>query len=120
MGRNDHRAVGFDCDDRCFMSEFFRLCKAFEVPDPGRVTVDVNNRLIVLVHLDGTFYALDDTCSGHNGMLGKGLLEGYQIICPCHGAHFDVRTGHVLNMRDMPGTQVHDVEVEGNDVFVKI
>jgi len=120
MRCTDHCAVGLNYDNKCFMSEFFRVCRTFEVPDPGLATVDVDNRLIVLVHLNGKFYALDDACSQNSGMLGKGLLEGYQIICPCHGAHFDVRTGHVLNMRDMPGTQVHDVEVEGNDVFVKI
>jgi 3-phenylpropionate/trans-cinnamate dioxygenase ferredoxin component len=117
---NGHPAIVFYCDDKCLMSKFFRVCKTFEVPDPGQTPVDVDQHPIVLVHLDGTFYALDDACSRHNGMLGKGLLEGHQIICPCHGAHFDVRTGQVLDMPDIPGTLVHEVEVEGTDVFVKV
>jgi 3-phenylpropionate/trans-cinnamate dioxygenase ferredoxin subunit len=100
------------------MSEFFRVCKTSDVPDPGRATIDVANHLIVLVHLDGEFYALDDACTHKNGILGEGLLEGDQIICPCHGARFDVRTGQVVNIPDIPATQVHEVKVEGNDVFV--
>jgi 3-phenylpropionate/trans-cinnamate dioxygenase ferredoxin subunit len=102
------------------MSEFFRVCKTSDVPDPGREVIEVNNHLIVLIHLNGKYYALDDACTHKNGPLGEGILENHQIICPCHGARFDVRTGRSLTMPAISATQVHEVKVEGNDVFVRI
>jgi nitrite reductase/ring-hydroxylating ferredoxin subunit len=73
-----------------------------------------------MIHLNGIFYALDDACTHKSGLLSEGILENHQIICLCHGARFDVRTGQALNMPTIPANQVHEVKVEGNDVFVRI
>src|SRR3989304_6453693 len=102
------------------MSELFRLCKISDVPDPGKAVFEVHGRFIVLIHLNGEFYALDDLCTHDGGPLGEGGREGYQIICPRHGARFDVRTGQALTMPAVSATTAHEVVVEGNDVFVKI
>ena len=102
------------------MSEFFRVCKTSDVPDPGKAVFEVDERFIVLIHLEGEFYALDDACTHDGGPLGEGNLEGYQIICPRHGARFDVRTGQALTMPAVHATVVHEVMVKGNDVFVKL
>jgi 3-phenylpropionate/trans-cinnamate dioxygenase ferredoxin component len=102
------------------MSEMYRVCKISDVPDPGMSVFEVEERFIVLIHMDGQFYALDDTCTHDGGPLGEGELEGFQIICPRHGARFDVRTGQALTMPAVHATSAHDVMVEGNDVFVKI
>jgi 3-phenylpropionate/trans-cinnamate dioxygenase ferredoxin subunit len=102
------------------MSEFYRVCKTSDVPDPGQAVFEVDDRFIVMIHLDGQFYALDDACTHDGGPLGEGILEGFQIICPRHGARFDVRTGQAMSMPAVHGTTSHEVKVEGNDVFVKI
>jgi len=102
------------------MSEFLRVCKTADVPDPGKTVFEVDDRFIVLIHLDGEFYALDDACTHDGGPLGDGLLEGSQIICPRHGAIFDVRTGQALCMPAVQATTAHEVKVECDDVFVRI
>jgi 3-phenylpropionate/trans-cinnamate dioxygenase ferredoxin component len=102
------------------MSEFYRICKKADIPDPGRAVFEIDQRFIVLIHLDGEFFALDDTCTHDGGPLGEGFLEGYQIICPRHGARFDVRTGQAMAMPAVHGIAAHQVQVEGNDVFVKL
>ncbi len=102
------------------MSELFRLCKTSDVTDPGKAVFEVNGHFIVLIHLDGEFYALDDTCTHDGGPLGDGELEGFQLICPRHGARFDVRTGQALTMPAVSATTAHEIEVEGNDVFVRL
>jgi 3-phenylpropionate/trans-cinnamate dioxygenase ferredoxin component len=102
------------------MSEFYRVSKIADVPDPGRAVFEVEDRFVVLIHLDGVFYALDDACTHDGGPLGEGILEGFQIICPRHGARFDVRTGQALTMPAVHATAAHEVRVEGNDVFVKL
>jgi 3-phenylpropionate/trans-cinnamate dioxygenase ferredoxin component len=106
--------------ERGIMSEFFRVCKIADVPDPGRAVFEVEDCFIVLIHFDGEFYALDDTCTHDGGPLGEGFLEGDQIICPRHGARFDIRTGLALCMPAVHATTAYEVKVDGNDVFVRI
>jgi 3-phenylpropionate/trans-cinnamate dioxygenase ferredoxin subunit len=102
------------------MSEFVRVAKVTDIPDPGKQTVEVNDRLVLLVHVNGQFYCIDDVCTHDGGALGDGRLCGYEIACPRHGAKFDVRNGHVLTMPATENTGAHDVRVEGTDVLVRI
>ena len=102
------------------MSDFARVCNVADVPDPGKRIFELGERYIVLFHVDGQFYALDDVCTHDGGPLGEGFLEGFTIACPRHGAKFDIRDGRVLCMPAVIGTPSHDVKVEGDEVFVRI
>ncbi len=102
------------------MAKFVRVCKVSEVPDPGRKLLEVGDRTVVLFHLEGEFYAIDDVCTHDDGPLGEGELEGYSIICPRHGARFDVRTGHAQTMPAVRSTAAYETKVEGEDVLLKV
>jgi 3-phenylpropionate/trans-cinnamate dioxygenase ferredoxin component len=52
--------------------------------------------------------------------LGEGDIDGFQIICPRHGARFDIKTGQALTMPAVNATPAHEVKVEGDEVWVKI
>lgn len=49
--------------------------------------------MVALVHVDGTFYALDGVCPHQGGPLGQGELCDHLVTCPWHGWQFDVRSG---------------------------
>ncbi len=102
------------------MSDFVRIAKVQDVPDPGKTIVEVEERLIGLFHVDGQFYALDDICTHDDGPLAEGPLEGHQITCPRHGARFDIRDGRALTMPATRATTTHEVKVENGEVFVKL
>jgi len=102
------------------MSDFVRVCKVSEIPDPGRAVFEVGERFVVVFHLDGEFHALEDCCTHDGGPLGEGDIDGFQIICPRHGARFDIRTGQAMAMPAVNATPSHEVKIEGGDVFVKI
>ena len=102
------------------MSDFVPVCKVGDIADPGKQIVEVGDRDVVLFHVNGRFYALDDVCTHDGGPLGEGSLEGHTIVCPRHGAKFDIRDGRVLSMPATVGTPAHEVKVEGDEVFVKI
>ncbi len=102
------------------MSDFVQVCKVGDIPDPGKQIVEVDERLVVVFHVDGQFFALDDVCTHDGGPLGEGFLEGFVIACPRHGAKFDIRDGRVLCMPATMGTGSHEVKVEGDEVFVKL
>ena len=102
------------------MTEYQPVCKAGEIPDPGKAVFEVDGRFVVVFHLDGEWHALDDCCTHDEGPLGEGDIDGFQIICPRHGARFDVRTGQALTMPATRATPHYDVRVEGDQVLVKL
>ena len=102
------------------MSDFVRVAALGDVSDPGQITVDVDERLVVLIHAGGSWYCLDDVCTHDGGPLGEGPLEDNALVCPRHGAKFDVRTGEALTMPATEPTAVHEVKIDGDDVLVRI
>jgi len=55
-------------------------------PDHGRYG-------IVVCRVDGALHALEDNCSHADTPLSEGALRGPMLVCPLHGAPFDVRDG---------------------------
>lgn len=102
------------------MAEFTRVASTSEVPDPGKTVVEVDDRVVALFHVGGEWFALDDVCTHDGGELASGDLEDHCIICPRHGAKFDIRTGAALTMPATRPTDSFEVKVEGDDVFVKV
>lgn len=102
------------------MSDFVRVARTADVPDPGKTLVEVDDRMVALFHVDGKYYALDDVCTHDGGPLAEGELCDHQIACPRHGAKFDIRDGRALTMPATKPTVAHDVKVEGESVFVRL
>ncbi|MCG8584790.1 MAG: non-heme iron oxygenase ferredoxin subunit [Pirellulales bacterium] len=102
------------------MSDWQPVAKVTDIPDPGKSLVEAGEHLVALFHAGGQFYALDDVCTHDGGELVSGELDGYEIACARHGAKFDVRTGQHLSMPATSPTKVHEVKVEGDDVYVRI
>ena len=104
------------------MSEFVPVAKTSEIPDPGKLLVEVGERLVVLIHAAGHFYALDDICTHDGGPLSEGPLDpsGGTIACPRHGAKFDIKTGAAVTMPATKPTRAHEVKVEGDQIFVRL
>ncbi|WKY48111.1 non-heme iron oxygenase ferredoxin subunit [Eubacteriaceae bacterium ES3] len=82
---------------------------------------------ILLSNLEGTYYAIDDTCPHMGGSLSAGKLEGQNVICPRHGSVFDVKTGSVVKSGKVLfiPAKVHNIKsypikIEGTDVMIGI
>lgn len=52
-------------------------------------------RLVLCSTRDGLF-ALEDRCTHAEAHMSEGRLRGCRLVCPLHGASFDVRDGRVL------------------------
>ena len=64
------------------MSEFVPVANVNEIPDPGSLLVEVGERLVVLIHAAGHFYALDDICTHDGGPLSEGPIDTARIQSP--------------------------------------
>ncbi len=78
------------------MSEWIDVAKEIEFEVGTWRTVDVDDVLIAVFNLNGQFYAIEDVCTHDGDILTGGEIEGNEIICPRHGARFDITTGEVL------------------------
>lgn len=101
------------------MPGFIKVAQVGEIRPGQKKVVDVGGVPVVVVNLDGQFFAVEDICTHDGGPLGEGDLEGHQIICPRHGARFDVRTGAVLAMPAFEPVPTYAVRVEGDDILVE-
>jgi len=81
-----------------------------------RVVVDSTG--ILLCNVDGKIYAIEDVCTHDGGPLDQGDLEGECIVCPRHGATFDVRTGDALTLPAVVPVMTFETDVEGDDIYV--
>jgi 3-phenylpropionate/trans-cinnamate dioxygenase ferredoxin subunit len=76
--------------------EFVAVGSVEEIPQGGRLFIEIDGQPIVIIFIGGQYYAIADVCSHDDGPVGEGAIEGFEIICPRHGARFDIRTGKVL------------------------
>lgn len=93
--------------------DFLEIAPESELPNGERMFVDIGDIAIVIFNIAGKFYAIGDVCSHDDGPLGDGELEDFNVVCPRHGAEFDVRTGKVTSMPavvDIPAYPVRVVD----------
>jgi 3-phenylpropionate/trans-cinnamate dioxygenase ferredoxin component len=104
------------------MSDFVVVAKVSELADPGKMLVEVGERLVVLIRAAGHYYALDDICTHDGGPLSEGPLDpaAGTIACPRHGAKFDVKTGAALTMPATKPTKSHEVKIDGDRILVRL
>ena len=93
--------------------DFLEIAPANELPEGERMFIEVEGRSIVIFNLAGKLYAIGDVCSHDNGPVGDGEIEEHEIICPRHGARFDIRTGKATSLpavTDIPSYPVRVAE----------
>lgn len=56
----------------------------------------IGGREVLVCHTKEGLYAVDNICTHAFAQLSEGRLRGHRLICPLHGAVFDVRDGRVL------------------------
>ena len=102
------------------MAGFVKVAKTDEIsPGHGKL-VEAGGKKIALFNVEGTFNAIDDTCTHVGGPLSEGSLDGKEVTCPWHGAIYDVTSGEVLSPPAPQGVARYDVRVEGTDIEVEI
>lgn len=101
-------------------AEFFEIAPASELPNGERLFVDLGDKPIVIFNVADQLFAIGDVCTHDDGPLGDGMLEGFNIVCPRHGAEFDVRTGQVMQMPAVVDIPAYPVQIRDGMIFVGV
>ena len=96
-----------------------RLGRADELPEGGARIVQSGTLFICVYRIDGELYAVEDRCSHDDGPLCEGDREGFDVICPRHGARFDIRTGAALTLPATEPVEVFPVTVRDGEIVVE-
>ena len=94
--------------------EFVEIAPMAELPEGERLFIEAAGRSIVIFNLAGKFFAIGDVCSHDSGPVGDGDIEQNEIICPRHGARFDIRTGKATSLPAVVDIPSYPVRVVGN------
>jgi 3-phenylpropionate/trans-cinnamate dioxygenase ferredoxin subunit len=99
------------------MSDFIKVARITDLAPGEKMLVEYDDEDVGLFNIDGHFYAISDVCTHDNGPLVEGLLDGDCVICPRHGARFNVKTG-AQTMPAFAPVPLYTVKIEGDDIFI--
>ncbi len=98
------------------------MCPVDELPPGSMKLVHAGSVMIGVYNVDGELYAIEDRCSHDDGPLVEGDWEPEEavVICPRHGARFDIRTGRALTLPAYLPVDTFPVRVEDGIVRVTV
>lgn len=102
------------------MTGWVRVGRRQDFSSDGAYGVKVNGQDVCLVRLNEKFFALDDRCTHAESLLSPGDVEDGEIVCPLHGARFDLKTGEAVTPPATLPVRTHEVRLEGDDVMVRL
>jgi 3-phenylpropionate/trans-cinnamate dioxygenase ferredoxin subunit len=102
------------------MTSFVRVGRLDEVPPGERLFADLENESVAIFNVNGELFCIADICTHDGGPVADGELEDHAIVCPRHGAMFDIRTGAVLAMPAVVPIATYPIRVEDGDIYVGV
>ena len=98
--------------------EYIPIGEAKDLPNGERLFVEIDGAPIVVFNIAGQYFAIADLCSHDDGPLGDGELEGMEIICPRHGARFDLQSGRALSLPAVVDIPCYPVRVMDGQIEI--
>lgn len=98
--------------------QFFEICSLEELPPGERIFIEAGDENIAIFNIAGNVYAIGDVCTHDGGPLGEGEVDGFEIICPRHGARFDLRSGAATRLPAIEPTPAYPVRIVAGKIEI--
>jgi len=95
-----------------------KVAKTDEIPLGEYREFTVNGRDILICHIADGFYAIENLCSHALAALAGGKLRREFIICPLHGARFNVKTGDCAGAPAYKGIDTIELQIKDEVISV--
>lgn len=80
----------------------------------------IDGQELVVCHTKEGLHALANTCTHAYARLSDGRLRGRRLVCPLHGASFDVHDGRVLGAPASRPLATHRVRIVDGQIEIAI
>lgn len=101
-------------------THFQKALPLADIPVGSMRAVTLNGKEIVICHTKEGVYALDNICTHAHARMCEGRVRATRIVCPLHGASFDIRDGKVLGPPATQALPIFQVRVVDGTVEVAV
>jgi nitrite reductase/ring-hydroxylating ferredoxin subunit len=101
-------------------TSFVPVMTLAEIPQGSMQARVLEGREIVICHTREGVFALDNVCTHAHARMCEGRLRATRLVCPLHGASFDIRDGRVLGPPATVPLPTHQVRVVDGTVEVAL
>jgi NAD(P)H-dependent nitrite reductase small subunit len=101
------------------MSDWQAMCPLASLNEGEPFGIEHGDKRIALFLMGSKVYATGDICPHNFALLSTGYIDGNSVVCPLHGAEFDIKSGRCQNAL-YKRIQTYDVEIRDGQVFVDI
>jgi 3-phenylpropionate/trans-cinnamate dioxygenase ferredoxin subunit len=91
-----------------------------DFPPGSARLVEVAGRSVAMFNVEGAIYAIDNDCTHDGGPLSEGVVNEGCVVCPWHGAEFDLATGKALTPPAVEDVRNYKVFISGDDISLEI
>ena len=96
------------------------MSETHEIPKNKMRVFKVKDREILVVNVEGEFYAFENRCPHMGYPLYFGSLEGKVLTCGFHYAKFDVSTGKSLGLVTDEPLRSYKVKIQDSSILVEL
>lgn len=100
--------------------EYIEIGTLEELGSEERLLLEIDNHDILLLQHEGRFLAVENVCSHDGQGLDDATVDNGEIVCPRHGARFDIQTGEALTLPAVAGIPAYPVKIEDGRVYLGI
>ncbi len=95
--------------------------KASDIPDGKIIHLMIDKKKdILVVNIRGNYYAVSNICTHEEARLHEGRLSGKELVCPWHGAKWDVTSGKLIMFPEkLKSLHSFKVSIENDSVYVE-
>jgi 3-phenylpropionate/trans-cinnamate dioxygenase ferredoxin subunit len=72
---------------------YVRVASVAELPEGSKRVFEVGGQAVLVCQSAGRWFAVSNFCSHAREKLECGRMRGASIVCPVHGARFDLASG---------------------------
>lgn len=102
------------------MSKRVTVCKLADLPEGKAKLIQVETQFISVFNAEGELFAIDDQCTHRGAPLSEGRLDGKTVICPWHGAKFDLKTGMPAGGPASLKVKTYPVHIQGDAIEIEV
>ena len=100
-------------------SNWIDVASSAAVADGASVEAEVDGVPVVVVRCGADLYAVEDRCTHDGESFAGAQVESCELICPRHGARFDLKSGEALTPPAYEPVRTYPTRAENGRVLVE-